>query len=118
MISPENSEPEIHGRGGWCWYLPRIWSRSKKLVAVLWMRMVYWSGVGIGSGRSVTLRSRGPWCRCQESILMGLSNAGLERLTETYSFTWMPRIVAACQLDVGRNTIHGSIRKRMWCIRW
>ena len=59
-IVPANSEPEIQGRGGWCWYLPRIWSRSKKFVAVAWMAIVYWFGCGIGSGRVETWRSRGP----------------------------------------------------------
>ena len=58
--TPENSEPEIQGSGGWFWYLPRIWSRSKKLVAVAWMAIRYWSFVGMGSGREVTFRSRGP----------------------------------------------------------
>lgn len=61
---PENSAPETQGRGGWCWYFPRIWRRSKKFVAVLWMRMVYWSGLGTGSGRSVMVRSRGPLKVC------------------------------------------------------
>ena len=58
---PENSEPDIQGRGGWCWYLPRIWSRSKKLVAVAWMARRYWEGEGVGVGRLVTTRSEGPW---------------------------------------------------------
>ena len=59
--TPENSEPAVQGRGGWCWYLPRIWSRSKKLVAVAWMAMRYSSGEGVGSGMEVTVRSSGPW---------------------------------------------------------
>lgn len=63
-MTPENSDPEIHGRGGWCWYFPRIWSVSKKLVAVAWMARRYWSLLGTGSGRSVTLRSVGPWIAC------------------------------------------------------
>jgi hypothetical protein len=59
--TPENSEPEIQGNAGWCWYLPRIWSRSKKLVAEAWMAMRYSLGLGTGVGRSRTLRSSGPW---------------------------------------------------------
>lgn len=58
---PENSEPEIQGKGGCVWYLPRIWRRSKKLVAVAWIAMVYSFAAGTGSGRVVTLRSWGPW---------------------------------------------------------
>lgn len=67
-ITPENSAPETQGRGGWCWYLPRIWRRSKKLVAEALTAMVYCSGEGVGSGISETVRSRGPL---------------------TYSLTWM-----------------------------
>lgn len=59
-ITPENSEPEIHGRGGWCWYLPAICRRSKKLVAEAWIAIRYWSFVGTGSGRSVIWSSFGP----------------------------------------------------------
>ena len=55
--TPENSLPEIHGNGGWCWYLPRIWRRSKKLVAVAWMAIRYWSADGVGLGREDTVRS-------------------------------------------------------------
>lgn len=58
---PENSWPAIQGSGGCHWYLPAIWRRSKKLVLVAWTAMVYWSGVGEGSGTSVTLSSNGPW---------------------------------------------------------
>jgi len=57
---PANSEPEIQGRGGWFWYLPRIWRRSKKFVAEAWMAIWYWSLEGTGSGREVTVRSEGP----------------------------------------------------------
>ena len=57
---PANSEPEIQGRRGWCWYLPRIWSRSKKLAAVAWMAIRYSLSVGLGSGTVVTVRSLGP----------------------------------------------------------
>ena len=59
-MTPENSDPEIQGRGGWCWYFPRIWRRSKKLVAVAWIAIRYWSGWGVGEGRVVTVRSAGP----------------------------------------------------------
>jgi len=60
-ITPENSEPEIQGSGGWCWYLPRIWRRSKKLVAVAWIATRYSLGEGFGEGRVETVRSCGPW---------------------------------------------------------
>ena len=60
-MTPENSEPEIQGKGGWCWYLPRIWRRSKKLVAVAWIAIRYWSFEGMGSDRVVTVSSSGPW---------------------------------------------------------
>ena len=61
MMVPENSEPAIQGRAGWCWYLPRIWRRSKKLVAVAWMAIRYSEGEGMRSGTVVTVRSSGPW---------------------------------------------------------
>ena len=61
--TPANSEPEIQGKGGWCWYFPAIWRRSKKLVAEAWMAIRYWSLFGMGSGREETVRSEGPWRR-------------------------------------------------------
>jgi len=51
--------PAIHGSGGWCWYRPWIWSRSKKLAAAAWISIRYLSGAGAGVGRVVTVRSRG-----------------------------------------------------------
>jgi hypothetical protein len=39
--TPENSLPEIQGSGGWCWYFPAIWRRSKKFVAEAWMDIRY-----------------------------------------------------------------------------
>lgn len=53
MIVPENSAPAVKGKGGWCWYFPWIWRRSKKLAAAAWMRIVYWSGFGVGEGMFV-----------------------------------------------------------------
>jgi hypothetical protein len=58
---PENSEPATQGKGGWCWYFPRIWSRSKKFVAEAWMAIRYSLALGVGAGREVTFRSSGPW---------------------------------------------------------
>jgi len=58
--TPENSEPATQGKGGWCWYLPRIWRRSKKLVADAWMAMRYSFGLGVGVGSVATVRSSGP----------------------------------------------------------
>ena len=63
-MTPANSEPAIQGSGGWCWYLPRIWRRSKKFVAVAWTAIRYSVGEGMGSGRVVTVRSWGP-CQCE-----------------------------------------------------
>ena len=60
MITPANSAPDIQGRGGWCWYLPRIWRRSKKFVPAAWMRIRYLVGEGWGFGSVVTLSSSGP----------------------------------------------------------
>lgn len=55
---PLNSEPEIHGKGGWCWYRPWTCRMSKKLAAEAWMRMRYSEGLGEGEGRlGVTVRS-------------------------------------------------------------
>lgn len=59
-IVPANSEPAIHGKGGWCWYLPRIWRRSKKFVPAALMEIRYWVGEGVGVGREVTASSCGP----------------------------------------------------------
>src|SRR5262249_10881923 len=70
---PANSVPDIQGKGGWCWYLPRICRRSKKLVAAAWILITYCFAEGAGFGRVVTLRSSGP---------------------ETYWVSWIPRIVA------------------------
>jgi len=50
---PENSAPAVKGKGGWCWYLPWIWRRSKKFAAEAWIWTVYWSGWGVGWGMSV-----------------------------------------------------------------
>jgi len=50
VIVPENSAPAVKGKGGWCWYFPWIWRRSKKLAAEAWMRIVYWFGCGVGGG--------------------------------------------------------------------
>jgi hypothetical protein len=41
--------------------LPAIWRRSKKLVALAWMAIRYWSSVGMGSGRPVSRTSWGLW---------------------------------------------------------
>lgn len=59
ITTPANSAPLIHGKGGWCWYLPRIWSRSKKLVPAAWMRIRYLVGEGAGVGWVVTVREVG-----------------------------------------------------------
>ncbi len=59
MTVPANSAPEIHGKGGWCWYLPRICRRSKKLVPQARMRMRYLSGLGGGVRRVDTVREVG-----------------------------------------------------------
>ena len=58
--TPANSDPAIQGKGGWSWYLPRIWSRSKKFVAEAWMAIRYSFGFGVRAGRETTLRSSGP----------------------------------------------------------
>lgn len=52
-IVPENSNPGINGRGGWCWYLPWVWRLSKKLRATVVIAIRYWVGEGVGSGRVV-----------------------------------------------------------------
>lgn len=100
ITTPANSEPEIQGRGGWCWYFPAIWRRSKKFVAVAWMPIRYWSLEGTGSGRSVTLSSDGP-CVCIRRVVWVAEG----ELTLTYSLIWIPRIllvsmaVIACDDD-------------------
>lgn len=59
MTVPANSEPEIQGRGGWFWYLPRICRRSKKLMPQARMRIRYLSELGWGVGRVETVKEVG-----------------------------------------------------------
>lgn len=58
-MTPENSAPAMKGKGGWCWYLPLIWRRSKKFVLAAWIWMVYWSGSEVGSETVETVRPEG-----------------------------------------------------------
>ena len=106
--TPENSEPATQGKAGWCWYLPRIWRRSKKLVAEAWMAIRYSSDLGVGVGRSRTLRSSGPWLG-QWAVCRWIDGT----CTLTYSLICMPFMVGldvSCDAKVvGSNSDH-SVR--------